>query len=335
MRFLALIVRRLLWVAPTLFGVVLLTFTISRIIPADPAAVIAGDTATREQVAAVRAKYGFDKSMPVQFLDYLRKLTRGDFGQSLYTGRDILSDLSRRLPATLELTVAALIFTILFGIPIGVLSALKRNSTTDHIVRIITIGGLAIASFWLGIIFQLLFSMYLGWTPLNGRFAGFRPPGPSGFLVLDAIMTGDMKSLGLAISHLILPAITLGIPPMATVVRFTRAGILDVLQAPFVRYEQAMGLPPGIILWKYMLRNALNSTVTQIGLVAGALLGGSVVIEAVFDWPGIGKYAVHSILMSDYNAIMGFTVWVAVIFIAINLLVDVVQIIIDPREVTS
>lgn len=335
MRIFALVVRRLLWVAPTLLGVLLFTFTISRIIPADPATLIAGDTASREQVAAVRAKYGFDKAIHDQFIDYLKNLSRGDFGQSLYTGRDILSDLSSRLPATLELTLAALFFTVVLGIPIGVLSALKRNSTIDHIVRAISIGGLAIASFWLGIIFQLLFSMYLGWTPLNGRFAGFRPPALRGFFLLDAIVAGDVKSFWMAINHLMLPAITLGIPPMATVVRFTRAGILDVLQAPFVRYERAMGLPPGIVLWKYILRNALNSTVTQIGLVAGALLGGSVVIEAVFDWPGIGKYAVHSILMSDYNAIMGFTIWVAIIFIAINLLVDIVQIIVDPREVTS
>jgi ABC-type dipeptide/oligopeptide/nickel transport system permease component len=332
MRLLALALHRLVWFAPTLIGLLVVTFVISRIIPADPVALVAGETATPAQVEALRRDLGYDRPLPVQFAHYVGQLVRGDMGTSIFTRRPIVEDLAHRLPATIELTVAAMLISILLGIPLGVLSALWRNSLLDHVVRVVTVSGLAIASFWLGIMLQLLFAMRLGWTPLNGRLHGFPPRTITGFYLIDAAVTWDWATLGAALQHLALPAATLAFPALATLVRFTRAGVLDVMQSNFVLYERAMGLPRLLIVWKYILRAALTSTVTQIGLLFGILLAGAVVTEAVFDWPGIGTYAVNSILRSDYNAVMGFTVWAGAIFIIVNLLVDVAHTLVDPRE---
>jgi peptide/nickel transport system permease protein len=251
---------------------------------------------------------------------------------SLYTLRPISEDLASRLPATLELTFVAVFVSALIGIPLGVISALERNSALDHVLRIITVSGLAIASFWLAILFQLLFAMELGWTPLQGRVAGWGPDVVTGFFLIDSLIMGDLETFWDVVSHMILPVMTLAFPALATIVRFTRAGVLEAINSNYVMYEEAMGLPRRVIVWKYVLRNALIGTVTQIGLIFGILIAGAVVVEAVFDWPGLGYYAVQSILQSDYNAIMGFTVVSGVIFIIVNLLVDIVHGFIDPRE---
>jgi ABC-type dipeptide/oligopeptide/nickel transport system permease component len=334
-RLLALALYRLAWFVPTLFGLLVVTFVISRVIPADPVALVAGETATPGQVDALRRQLGYDRPLPVQFVTYVVQLVRGDLGRSLYTTRPIADDLAARLPATIELTVVAMVVSVLIGIPLGVCSALWRNSWLDHGLRVITVSGLAIASFWLGIMLQLLFAMRLGWVPLNGRLTGFPPRGITGLLLVDSVLAWDGPAFAGALAHLALPAATLAFPALATLVRFTRAGVLDVMQSNFVLYERAMGLPRALIVWKYILRNALTSTVTQMGLLFGILLAGAVVIEAVFDWPGIGTYAVNSIIRSDYNAVMGFTVWAGAIFIVVNLLVDVAHTLIDPRERTT
>ncbi len=332
MRLLVFTLRRVAWFAPTLLGVVALTFAISHVIPADPAALLAGEMATPEQIARVRAEHGLDRPAYVQFLLYLGKVVRGDLGRSLYTTRDIAGDLVRRLPATLELTFAAMVLTVVLGVPIGVLTALRRNSLLDHVVRGTTIAGLAIAAFWMGIMLQLLFAMTLDWTPLGGRITGDPPRPVTNLFVVDALLARDWGALGSALRHLALPTVTLGIPAMATVVRFTRAGVLDVVNSSHVLYQRAMGLPRSVVVWKYLLRNAAISTITQLGLIFGVLLAGSVVVETVFDWPGLGLWAVNSIVMSDYNAIMAFTLWTAVVYIGINFLVDVLHLVVDPRE---
>jgi ABC-type dipeptide/oligopeptide/nickel transport system permease component len=332
MRVVALVLRRLAWFLPTLLGLLGVTFVISRVIPADPIALVAGEIATPAQVEALRHKLGYDRPLPVQFVGYLASLARGDMGTSLYTTRPIADDLASRLPATIELTLVAMVFSVAVGIPLGVLSALWRNSALDHVLRLVTVSGLAIASFWLGIMLQLLFAMRLGWTPLNGRLQGFPPRGVTGLYLVDGVLTWDWTAFGAAFAHLALPAATLAFPALATLVRFTRAGVLEALQSNFVLYERAMGLPRSVIVWKYVLRSALTSTVTQIGLLFGILLAGAVVTETVFDWPGIGTYAVNSIIRSDYNAVMGFTVWAGTIFLVVNLLVDVAHVAIDPRE---
>jgi peptide/nickel transport system permease protein len=332
MRLLTLLLRRLAWFVPTLLGLLAVTFVISRVIPADPVALVAGETATPAQVEALRHQLGFDRSLPVQFVSYVGRLLRADMGTSLYTTRPIAEDLAARLPATIELTVVAMLVSIVAGIPLGVVSALWRNSLLDHAVRVMTVSGLAIASFWLGIMLQLLFAMRLGWTPLNGRIQGFPPRGVTGLYLVDALLTSDRVAFMAAVGHLALPAATLAFPALATLVRFTRAGVLEVMQSNFVLYARAMGMPRSVIVWKYILRSALTSTVTQIGLLFGILLAGAVVTETVFDWPGIGTYAVNSIIRSDYNGVMGFTVWAGTIFLIVNLLVDIVHTLVDPRE---
>ena len=331
MRILALIGKRLLWFVPTAAGLIAVVFFISRVIPSDPAALLAGETASREAIEALRVKLGLDRPLLLQLFDYYRQLLKGDLGTSLFTTRPVSEDLLARLPATIELTLAAMLIAILVGIPLGVVSATRRNSLLDHGVRIATVAGLAMASFWLALILQLVFAMDLGWLPLQGRIAGFPPPAVTGFMTLDALIAGRFDRLASAIAHLMLPAVTLAVPALATVVRFTRAGVLDSLEKPFVTYQDAIGIPGALIVWKYVLRNALTSTITQIGLLFGILLAGAVVIETVFQWPGIGTYAFEAILHSDYAAVMGFTVYAGGIFMVANLLVDIAHAGIDPR----
>lgn len=332
MKTLVLVVNRLAWFVPTLLGLLAIVFFISHVIPADPAAFVAGENASPETVAAIRAQLGLDQPLHVQFWRYLQSIVQGEMGRSIYTGRPVAEDLMARLPATLELTLVTVVVATIVGVPLGVVSALRRNSWLDHGLRVITIAGLAIASFWFAILLQLLFSMRLGLTPLTGRVEGWGPDQITGFYIIDALILQDHEILLDALRHMILPVTTLAVPAMATIVRFTRAGVLDALQSNYVLYETAMGYPRRLVIWKYVLRNALIGTVTQIGLIFGILLAGAVVVEAVYDWPGLGTFAVNSILSSDYNAVMGFTVIVGAMFIVVNLLVDILHGMIDPRE---
>src|SRR5215471_19191140 len=237
MRLLALLLHRLLWFVPTLLGLLAVTFVISRVIPADPVALVAGETATPAQVEALRRELGFDRPLPVQFADYVARLVRGDMGTSIFTRRPIVEDLAHRLPATIELTLVAMVLSVVVGIPLGVASAVWRNSVLDHALRVITVSGLAIASFWLGIMLQLLFAMRLGWTPLNGRLSGFPPATITGLYLVDAAITWDWTAFAAALGHVALPATTLAFPALATLVRFTRAGVLEVMQSNFVLYQ--------------------------------------------------------------------------------------------------
>lgn len=332
MRALVLTVNRMAWFVPTLLGLLIITFTISHIIPADPIAFIAGDNATAEQIAALKAKFGVDKPVLVQLWNYVIGVFQGDFGVSLYTQRPIADDLTGRLPATLELAFVAIILSAIIGIPLGVLAAVNRNSWIDHVLRIFTVSGLAMAAFWLAILFQLLFAMEWRLTPLQGRIDGWGPEHVTGFFLIDSLIMGDWEIFWATVHHMILPAITLAFPAMATVMRFTRAGVLDAINSNYVDYQQAMGVPRRVVIWRYVLRNALIGTVTQLGLIFGNLIANAVVVEAVFNWPGLGLYAVNSILQSDYNAIMGFTLVMGTVFIIANLLVDITHGLIDPRE---
>jgi ABC-type dipeptide/oligopeptide/nickel transport system permease component len=331
MRLLAMVARRIMWMPPTLFGLVLIVFAISHVIPSDPARVMAGENAPAEQVQALRHKYGLDLPLPRQFLRYVGDTATGNMGTSLFTQRPVAEDLWSRLPATLELALYAMVIAVVSGVPLGVVAALRRNSLLDHVVRVATITGLAMAAFWLAILLQLLFSMWLGLTPVQGRIDGWGPDPITGFYTIDAVLRGDWETLGQSLRYLALPMLTLALPAMATIVRFTRAGVLNVMLSNFAFYQTAMGIPRRRVVWKYILRSALIGTLTQIGLIFGNLIAGAVVVETVFDWPGLGSFAVNSILQSDYNAIMGFTLFVGVVFILVNLLVDVAQAVLDPR----
>jgi len=330
-RLLALAARRLAWMPPTLLGLVLIVFTVSHIIPADPARVIAGENAPAEQVEALRVKFGLNLPLPQQFFRYITDVVSGNFGISLYTQRPVIDDLTARLPATFELALAAIFLAVLLGVPLGVVSALRRNAMVDQVIRVVTIAGLAMAAFWLAILLQLLFSMTLNLLPVQGRIDGWGPDPITGFYTVDAILRGDWATLGDALRYLALPAVTLAIPATATIVRFTRAGVLNVMSSNAVFYQAAMGIPRQVVIWKYILRSALIGTLTQIGLVFGNLLAGAVVVETVFSWPGLGLFAYNSILQSDYNAIMGFTLFTGSVFIGVNLLVDIAQSVLDPR----
>ncbi|WP_439577980.1 ABC transporter permease [Elioraea sp.] len=332
MKTLVLIVNRLIWFFPTVLGLLAIVFFISHVIPADPAAFVAGENATPETIAAIRERLGLDQPLHIQFVRYIRAILDGDMGRSIFTGRPVAEDLMSRLPATLELTFVTIVVASVIGIPLGVLSALRRNTWLDHTLRVVTIAGLAIASFWFAILLQLLFSMRLGVTPLSGRIEGWGPEPITGFYVIDALILWDIEVLWDALHHMVLPVATLALPAAATIVRFTRAGVLNALESNYVLYETAMGYPRRLVIWKYVLRNALIGTVTQIGLIFGILLAGAVVVEAVFSWPGLGLFAVNAILSSDYNAVMGFTLIAGTMFIVVNLAVDILQGMIDPRE---
>jgi peptide/nickel transport system permease protein len=327
------VVRRILLVVPALFGLLVLTFILVRIVPSDPSAALAGENATPEQIEQIREQFGFDRPLYEQFVVYLGQVLRGDLGSSVYSNRPVALDIAQRLPATLELTFVALLLAAGIGIPLGVLAAVSHNTALDHVLRVFTVGGLAIAAFWLAIMLQLLFSMELDWLPLRGRLgvAVDAPPDITGFYLIDSLLSGELGTFWDALRHIALPAITLSFGAMATITRFTRSGVLETLQSDFVLYETAVGYPRWVIIGFYVLRNSLVATVTQIGLLFGALISGAIVIEAIFDWPGIGSYAVQAIFNADYKAILAVTLLVGVIYALVNILVDLVHGWIDPR----
>lgn len=318
---------------PSLLGLLIITFLMIRMVPADPAAALAGDNATAEQIARIRAQYGLDQPLLVQFGTYLNGVAHLDFGSSVYSNRPVAVDIAQRLPATLELTIVALIIAIVLGVPLGVVAAVHHNRWPDFLVRVLSVAGLAIAAFWFAIMLQLLFAMQLDWLPLRGRLSDglIAPGGPTGFLLIDSVLAWRWDVFVDALRHLALPAVTLSLGGLATITRFTRAGMLETLQKDFVLYERAVGYPRHRLIWRYVLRNSVVATVTQIGLLFGGLIAGAVVVESIFDWPGIGNYTVQAILTADSKVMLAVTLLVGVIYAIINLLADVVHGWIDPR----
>jgi peptide/nickel transport system permease protein len=327
------LLRRVLLVLPVLFGLLTLTFVLTRVIPSDPAAALAGDQATAAQIAEIRTAYGFDRPMPEQFVRYLAQIASGDLGFSYFTHRPVIDDLVERLPATLELTFVALLLSIGLGIPLGVVAALNHNRWPDQVLRVFSVGGIAIASFWLALMLQLVFSMELDLLPLRGRLSitGDTPSDITGAYLIDALLDGRLDIFDDALAHIVLPAATLAFGSLATIVRFARSGVLETLQKDFVTFETAIGYPRWIIIGKYVLRNSLVSTITQIGLLFGGLIAGAVVVEAIFDWPGIGGYAAGAIFTADFQPLLGVTLLIGAVYAVVNILVDLIHAWIDPR----
>lgn len=327
------LLKRTLLIIPVLVGLLVLTFLLVRVVAKDPAAALAGDNATVEQIAQIRAQYGFDRSLPEQFLIYVKQVATGDLGTSFYTMRPVSEEVLSRLPATLELTTISLLMATLVGIPLGTLAAVYHNRLVDHVIRMISVAGLALAVFWVALTAQLLFSMHWDILPLRGRISIFGSPPVSltGSYLIDSLLTWNWAAFRDAFMHILMPAATLAFGAMAPIIRFTRSGVLETLQKDFVLYETAVGIPMGRLISVYVLRNSLVATVNQIGLLFGTVIAGAVVIESIFDWPGIGTYVANAIFINDYQATLAVTLVVGVIYALVNIVVDVANALLDPR----
>ena len=327
------VVRRCMLVLPSLLGLLVVTFLLIRVVPSDPAMAMAGDAATPEQIERLRQQYGLDRPIWEQFVSYVGKVATLDLGESAFSRRPVAVDIAQRLPATLMLTFAALAISVFVGVPLGVIAGVAHNTWPDYLLRVFSVMGIAVAAFWFAIMLQLLFSMELGWLPLRGELSSTmsRPPRITGFMVIDALIAGRFDVAVDALRHLVLPAVTLSLGGLATIVRFTRAGVLDTLQQDFVFYERAMGYRRWRLVWIYVLRNSVTATVTQIGLLFGGLIAGGVVVESIFDWPGIGSYTVQAILTGDRQVMLAVTLMVGVVYAAVNILTDLVHGVLDPR----
>jgi peptide/nickel transport system permease protein len=294
---------------------------------------MAGIYATQETVENIRQRWGLDKSLPEQYWIYLKGLVRGDLGKSIQTRRPVLNDIKDRLPATLELTLFAAFVMVTIGVPFGIASANWRNRLPDHFARFFVVFGGAVPTFWLALIFQLVFFRWLDWLPAGARISRevTEPATVTGLFLLDSLIRGNIPAFLDSLQHIFLPGITLALTGMVGIARMTRASMLDALQKDFIRAARANGLSRRAVVLKHALKNALIPTITVMGLLFGAMLGGTFVIEWIFSWPGIGTYAATSITNLDYTAIMGVSFVVAVVYVTVNLLVDISYMIVDPR----
>jgi peptide/nickel transport system permease protein len=329
----AYIGRRLLLTVVVLLGMSLITFVLSHVVPGDPARLLAGPHATQAQVDAFAQRYGLDRPLPVQYGNYLAGLVRGDLGVSLTTRRPVLDDFRQFVPATLELVLVATLLIIVFGIPLGMLSAVKAGSLIDHLTRLLTVGAVSMPVFWLGMILQLVFFKGFSLLPVGSRLELLdqAPPHVTGLYLVDALVAGDLRVFGAAAVHLTLPAITLAAGSLAGTARMTRASMRETLSTDYVRMARAKGLSEPVVLTRHALRNAMIPTTTVLGLQIGTLFGGTVLTEVVFTWPGIGLYAVNAIQNLDYAAIMGVTLLISVAYVLVNLAVDILYVFLDPR----
>jgi dipeptide transport system permease protein len=331
---LTMILKRVAMAIPSLIGVVVVTFLLTRALPGDPAAYFAGPAATKQAIEEVRAKLGLDKPLIVQFGHYVVDLTHGNLGNSLTTGQPVVTELRNRLPASAELTLLGLIVSIVIAVPLGILAATRPNSLVDHTCRIISTAGVSLPVFFTGLILVYVFYYLLGWAPAPlGRLDVFfdAPPQVTGFYLIDSLIAGQGEVFLASLKQLVLPALTLAIFSLAPIARMTRASMLAVLSSDFVRTARASGLSPLTVIVTYAFRNAMLPVITTLGMVFSFLLGANVLVEKVFAWPGIGSYAVEALLASDFAPVQGFVLTMAVLYVAINLLIDVLYGVIDPR----
>jgi peptide/nickel transport system permease protein len=331
---LIMVLKRLAMAIPSLIGVVVVTFLLTRALPGDPAAYFAGPAATPQAIQEVRVKLGLDKPLIVQFGKYVVDLARGNLGNSLTTGQPVASEISSRLPASAELTLLGLIVSIIIAVPLGILAATRPNSLIDHTCRIVSTAGVSLPVFFTGLILVYVFYYQLGWAPAPlGRLDVFytAPPQVTGFYLIDSLIAGDTETFMAALKQLILPALTLGIFSLAPIARMTRASMLAVLSSDFVRTARASGLSSYSVIITYAFRNAMLPVITTLGMVFSFLLGANVLVEKVFAWPGIGSYAVEALLASDFAPVQGFVLTMAVMYVMLNLVIDLLYGLIDPR----
>lgn len=325
--------RRLIGLVFVLLGMTVVMFVIVRLIPGDPVRAVLGYDATTEMVEAFRAHYGLDRPVHVQYLAFLSGLLRGDMGRSTTSGAPVVRDLATYLPATVELATASVVISILLGFPLGVLAAINRGGLVDRLATTASLVFIATPVFWFGLLLQLVFYRVLGWLPYGGRIGDLPPEFAShtGLLVIDALLNGDLRVLWDALSHLLLPAFSLSALLIASVARTTRMSLGQSLSELYVQTARSKGLARRVVVFKHALRNALVPIVTVVGLRIGELLGGAVITETIFQWPGIGSYAVRAISHLDTSAILGFSIVAVTAYALINLVVDVAYMFLDPR----
>jgi peptide/nickel transport system permease protein len=331
---LAIIFARVLQAIPTLIGIVIVTFLLTRALPGDPAAYFAGAAATPESIAEIRANLGLDQPLPVQFLKYVQDLGTGNLGQSVSTGQPVATELLKRLPASLELTLTALLLSVAVAIPLGVLAAVRQDTWIDQLCRFVVTAGVSLPTFFTGLLLVYVFYFLLGVAPAPlGRLdlMHVTPPQVTGFLVFDSLIAREWGTAWSAIKQLLLPSLTLALFTLAPIARMTRASMLQALSSEYLRTARAAGLSRGRVLMVYAFRNALLPVVTTLGMVFSFTLGANVLVEKVFAWPGIGSFAIEALVVSDYAAVQGFVLSMAVLFVLLNLVIDTLYTLIDPR----
>jgi peptide/nickel transport system permease protein len=331
---LATILRRLVLGLPALFGVIVVSFALTRLLPGDPAVYFAGAAPTPEAIADLRRTLLLDRPLPQQFAAYLGDLLQGNLGRSLVTGQPVLQDLSTRFPATLELTMTAIALALVIAVPLGVAGAMRKGSAIDHICRMVSTTALSLPSFFTGLLLVFVFYYLLGVSPAPlGRLApmSFPPPERTGFMIMDAILARDWAACRDAAAHLILPALALAIAGVGPLTRVTRSAMLAVLSSDFIRAARAYDLPRWKLVYAYALRNAMLPVLTTAGVVFSFLISANVVVEKVFSWPGIGSYALEALVASDYAAVQGFVLAVATLYVLINIAIDILYGIVDVR----
>lgn len=326
------IVKRLLLLIPVMIGVSIVVFVVMHLFTADPASAILGQHASADQIKALQETLGLNKPIYTQYWDFFSHAVRGDLGLSLFSKTSVIKELLARFPATVELAVASMLFAIVFGLTVGVVSAVKKNTIFDYAGMMSALVGVSMPIFWLGLVLILVFSLILHWLPVAGRIdLGLEPTRITGLYLLDSLLTGNFTAFYSALSHIVLPSVALGSYSTAIIARMTRATMLESINQDYVRTARAKGLFERPVILSHALRNALIPVVTVVGLQFGALLGGAVLTETVFAWPGIGSYTVSAILNSDYPVVQGAVLFIAVIFVVVNLIVDVIYALVDPR----
>jgi peptide/nickel transport system permease protein len=325
-------ITRFLTVVPVLLGVSLIVFSFTHLIPGDPAVAMLGERATPQRVAEVRAQLGLDRPLYTQYFIYLGKILHGDLGASILRGDPVFLDLVRRFPATVELALSAILIAILVGVPMGIVSAVWRNSLFDGCSRLVALTGVSMPIFWLGLMLAWCFGVLLGWLPTGFRLGtDVTLVTVTHFNVLDSLLTGNPAALASSLRHLVLPAIALSTIPMAVIARMTRASLLEVLSQDYIRTAESKGLPQRSVVLRHAMRNALLPVMTVTGLQVGRLLAGAILTETIFSWPGIGLWIYESIQARDYPIVQGATLFIATIFVMVNLLTDVLYAAVDPR----
>jgi peptide/nickel transport system permease protein len=328
------LLRRLLLVVPALLGVLFITFALTRIIPGNPIDRIVGFFVTDQRRAEILHEYGLDQPYYIQFVRYMGGLAHGDLGTSFLTSRPVVDDLRQRFPATLELTVYAMVFAVLVAVPLGVAAAVWKDSWVDHLGRMLSVIGVSMPVFWLGLVLVYLFFFRLEVAPPPiGRLepSVVAPPAVTGLVTIDALLAGELPALWSALRVLALPAFVLGFAAMAPLARMARSGMVEALDSPYVRAARALGLSTRTVVTRHALKNALLPVVTMIAVVFGYQLGGVVLIESIFSWPGLGQYAFNAAANADYPAIQGFILYATTIYILLFLAVDVLYAVLDPR----